>query len=514
MANTKVLWIGCGQMALLGAGSRWKGGSPTATAPSTSLSGMFELLSQERVGQGIDAPPKSRPFPSRAIAEAGGFLLRRIVDPADIHSGGNSKRDAEKILVPFMELVRALFAVSERLLLQLFDGIRSTSGISARGLIDYTRSYLSKDGIVYLAAQQTLSRDEALIIAAMVADRTLLNVHNSVFQQLSVNEDWRNGHAVHIALKWPWQDPIAIELEGRWVERVGSRPRFLCTRLVSFGLPMPFRRVVVQHPGNEPGDTDILPPPSDRVRATSARLFVLTTGRAASPFRRATRIGSDVVNLPTADGIEVEWIARGGVARRDRGQIGEDPRDEAPVGTGGRNPGADADVGAAEIRRRRAASGEVVEGQVAGRSHLKALEATWDALSAACSDAGWSLSAEPTLGAPAVDASFGGLNLPWEALVAVVRFGSSRLLVVDRGSSVGDECSLGLLVPVDPNQHDRHLAIAARKLCTSVNGRWRSPNLKAPHFKVKGIARPTDVWVDPDKYADLLRRRIASALGL
>ncbi len=511
-STTAVKWIGCGQMDLLAAGSRWKNGSPTLAAPSTSVSGMFEVVFRERVGQGIDPPRKNRPFPSRAIAGAGGFLLRRIADPANIHAAGGSKKGPEKFLLPFMELVRALFAVSERVLLQLFDGIRSSTVMNGRGLIDHTRSYLSKDSTVYLAARQALSRDEALIIAAMIADPTLFRMHNSVFQQLSVNEDWRGGLPVYVELEWPWQVPIAIELEGRWVDREGPSSRFLCTRLVSLGIPMPFRRVVVRHPGSEPGDTDVLPPPSDRVRATNARLFVLTTGRAASPSRRAARFGSDVVNLPTADGIEVEWVACGGVARKDRGQIGENPRDEAPVGTGGRKPGADANVGAAEIRRRRLAPGEVVEGQE--RSHLEALKATWDALSAACVQEGWSLGAAPTASSPSIGANFGGLNLPWEPLVAVVRSGSNRLLVVDRGSASGDECSLGLLVPVDPNQHDRQLATAARKLCTSVNGRWRSRNLKTPDFSVKGTARPTEVWVDQERYVNLLIRRIASALGL
>lgn len=473
---------------------------------------MFEVASWEKVGEGIEAPLRTSAFPSRAIAAAGGFLLRRIVDPTYRDSGGGSQKGPVWILLPHTELVRAVFAVSERMVLQVFDGIRNPTLPGGRGLIDKKRSRLSDDGTVILAARQQLSREEALIIAAMIADPTLMRAHNSVFQQLSVNRDWRAGLPVYVKLHWPWQGPIAIELEGRWVERVGSRPRFLCTRLVSLGIPMPFRRVVVNHPGSGPGDPDVLPPPSDRVRGTNARLFVLTTGRAASPSRRAAQVGSDVLNLSAADGIEVEWIARGGTARKDRGLIGEDPRDEAPFGTGGRKPGADIDVGAAEVRRRRVASEEVVEGQE--RSHLEALKATWDALSAACVEEGWTLSAVPTSPSPSVGANFGGLNLPWEPLVAVARSGSNRVLVVDRGSTVGDECSLGLLVPVDPNQHDRQLATAARKLCTSVNGRWRSPNLKAPQFKVKGIARPTDVWVNQDKYTDLLRRRIASALGL
>lgn len=506
---THLLWIGCGQMDLLAAGARWKDGSRALAAPSTRVSGMFEAIACEKVGEGVDPPLTNRPFPSQAIAAACGFLLRRIADPTNSQSGGSSQRDPEKILLPYMELVRAIFAVSERVLLQLFDGMRNPTLPGGRGLIDRTKSHLADHGTVILAARQQLSREEALIIAAMIADPALMRAHDSVFQQLSVNRDWRDGHPVHMKLAWPWQVPIAIELEGRWVERVGTRPRFLCTRLVSLGIPMPFRRVVVNHPGSEPGDPDVLPPPSDRVRGTNARLFVLTTGRAASPSRRAAQVGGDVLNLPAADGIAVEWIARGGAARKDRGLIGEDPRDEAPFGTGGRKPGADIDVGAAEVRRKRVASGEASE-----RSHLKALEATWDALFAACSDADWSLSAWPRSRPAVVGAEFGGLDLPGEPLVAVVRSGSNRVLVVDRGSLVGDERSLGILVPLKGAVSERQLAFAARELCTSLDGRWRSPNSRNENFRVVAVARPADVWEDQDAYAKLLRSRIASAFGL
>lgn len=52
----------------------------------------------------------------------------------------------------------------------------------------------------------------------------------------------------------------------------------------------------------------------------------------------------------------------------------------------------------------------------------------------------------------------------------------SRLLVVDRGSPTGDECSLGLLVPKRSavGLTDAALAASARAACASVDGRWGS----------------------------------------
>lgn len=509
-SGTAIKWIGCGQLDLLVAGSRWRNGSPMPAGQSIRVSATFEAVRTEMIGVGAESQAlNTRPFPSGPIATAPGFLLRRVVDPGDVEAGAGSSTGPELILLPHMELLRGLFGVSNDVLLELFDGIRNPAMPGGRGLIDRKRCHLRDDGTVVLAARRNLTREEALVVAALITDASLLKLHDSVFQQLSVKPEWRDGRPVYLAVAWPWKAPVHLELDGRWVERAEGRRRFICTRLVSLGIPMPFRRVEVHHPGSEQGNTDHLPPPSDRLRPTNARLFVLTTGRAASPSRRSVEVGTDSMNLPMASAIEVISLPHGGVSRNDRGQIGEESRDDAPFGTGGRKPGADTEVGAADIRRGRAGPGEVP-----ARSHLKALAVTWDALAAACTRAGWALTALPISRGSSANARFGGLDLPREPLVAVVAAGGRRLLVVDRGSPLGDECSLGILVPANLARPDHQLAAAARRVCTSVYGRWRSRNLVTRDFRVTGINRPTEVWDDQDAYVNLLRRRVASALGL
>lgn len=107
--------------------------------------------------------------------------------------------------------------------------------------------------------------------------------------------------------------------------------------------------------------------------------------------------------------------------------------------------------------------------------------------------------------------------MPREPLVARVGIGDRRVLVVDRGSPAGDECSLGILVPLRTDMTDRALAVAARKACRSLGGRWRSPMvrlIRPVDFQVIAINRGVEVWEDAGAYERMLGRRIASALGV
>lgn len=509
-STVRMLNMGCGQLDLLVPGSRWSNGTFIGESPTTSVTGLFERVREENLGIGLDPQPYGQqPFPSGPIADASGFLLRRSVTGTAPEKTSSPKSLPDFVLLPQMELLRCLFGVSNGFLLELFDGIRNPAVSGERGLVDRRRSRVMDDGTVLLAAGRPLSRDEALIAAAVVADRPMRTLHDSAFQQMCVSREWHGGGSQRLQLAWPWTKPVPIELHGRWVVRSGESPRrFIVTRISSIGIPLPFMRVEVHHPGAEGAGRDDLPPPAGRTRYANARVVVLTVGRAASSSRRPVELSSRMVDFQTASDIEVLNIARGGRARTDGGGIGEAPRDEGPFGTGGRQPGADLEVGAAIVRRRRVAAGETAE-----RSELKALDATWDALFTACSGADWSLSALPRYRSAVVGAKFGGLDLPKEPLVAVVRLGPDRVLVVDRGSLVGDERSLGILVPLKGAMSERQLAFAARELCTSLDGRWRSPNSRNEIFRVIAVARPARVWDHPEEYAKLLRSRIASALG-
>lgn len=516
--DARVRWVGCGQLDLLAAGSRWRRGAPAGYVPMERVSAAFELVRDERIGEGLVPHPDGfRPFPSRPIATSAGFLLRRVPEQINGKLEHSAGWKPELILLPQMELLRGLFGVSGPFLIELFDGIRNSAVLGERGLINRRHSRLQDDGTVILAASRNLSRDEALIAAAVVSDPQLRRLHDFVFQHLSVNSNWRGGRPIDLNLPWPWQMPIRLGIDGRWIARAGGGRRFLAMRLVSIGMSLPFSRIEVHHPGGEAGDRSGLPPPEGRLRSKNARIMVLTTGRAASPSRRPAEIETGSVELPNSAGVEIVSVARGGIARIDRSGIGEDPRDEGPFGTGGRQPGADAQVGLAVTRRMGAGRSDtsmldpVLRPE---RDLAQALDLTWRALSTACMRAGWRLDALPMRDTVVTGAPHGGLDLRKEPLVARVSAGTRRALIVDVGSPTGDERSLGVLVPRNAALSDRALAALARKAATSVNGRWRSPTLYSWDFRVTAVNRSAEVWKNVDAYASMLRRRIASALGI
>ena len=67
-----VRWIGCGQLDLLGSGSRWRRGAPSREyAQAQRVSAAFEFVRDERLGEGLVPQPNGlRPFPSRSIANS------------------------------------------------------------------------------------------------------------------------------------------------------------------------------------------------------------------------------------------------------------------------------------------------------------------------------------------------------------------------------------------------------------------------------------------------------------
>lgn len=508
--DVSVHWIGCGQLDLLVPGSRWREGKRVGLARGRTVEAKFERAWREKVGTGVHPQPLGRPFPSSLFAGVGGLLLRRFraeTEPAP------DRGDPDLVLLPPMELLRALFGMSNGFLLEMFDGIRNPAVSGERGLISRRLSHLREDGTVVLEAGRDLSRDEAIIAAAIVTDDAIRKLHDAAFQQLSVDPEARAGRSTQLTLKWPWSTPVPIRLVGRWVKRTDGPARFIASRIEAIGLPLSFKRVEVRHPGSPKGACEDLPPPDGRTRPANARLVVLTTGRAASTVRRPAEVGTGTLDLTTAKDIEVVSVACGGNARRDRAGIGEEPRDAAPFGSGGRQPLADPEVGAAVVKRK---SGP---GETPDRPAVDALRMTWKALQSACASRGWTLRAMLKPGRAFGEPAHGGFDFAREPLVGlVVDTTGKRLLVVDRGSPTGDECSLGLLVPKDEvaTMTDAALAAAARRACTSVDGRWRSRMLHQHpprEFRVTAVNRDARVWQSCDKYAAMLARRLASVLG-
>lgn len=135
--NVRILPVACGQLDLLTIGSRWKGRSPAGETPAKRYSATYHLRDVESLGVGADQPARY----TQLMAEAPCFLLEREEE--------DDSSDPWKVLLPQMELVRALFGVSSRLLIELIDGLRDPTSAD-RGILDRNDSRLQEDGAVRL----------------------------------------------------------------------------------------------------------------------------------------------------------------------------------------------------------------------------------------------------------------------------------------------------------------------------------------------------------------------------
>lgn len=494
-------WVASGQLDLLTIGSRWKRGFRVDERHGERHAARYDCEKVEKLGVGAEHPVDARRrLPSRTVAGADCFLLERA---------GAAKGDGlgpRVVLLPQMELVRALFGVSGRMVIELIDGLRDPT-VADRGLLDRKRSELLPDGTVRLDCWRRPTREEALILAAMVADPALMRLHDEVFQQLSVQKEYREDMPVWSKVTWPFPESVELDIEGRWFERQGGALRFLGTRITGVGLRLAFTRVEVICPGAGDEETpDRQPPASGRLRPANARVVVLTTGRSPSPSRRPIEIASEPVSIPASRDVSIDFVARTGPSRPAISSLGEDPREEGEFSTAGREGGADPAVGRAEIRRK--VGGDA---HAAASDRERSLRITWAAVVAAVNKAGWRLTPYPLYGGGGPGTRDGGFDFGHEGILAGVNVEGMLVVVADGGTIEGDRRSLGLLVPTTKRPVRRSDLAAIREAGAEYGGRWGSASLEVQGFGISAVRRHPAVIKDADLYAALLRRRIADA---
>lgn len=339
-------WVGCGQLDLLAIGSRWERGRRTGTATAEEHRGSYRAVGKERMGLGCEQHSEnSRFLPSRSSELALCFLLERQSAAARQYNG------PRKILLPYAELVRAMFGVSGRFLLQLLDGLRDPFA-SDRGIIDRSKSAVLEDGTIRLVCWRRPTDDEALILAAMISKPEIMRFHDSVLQQLIIQPDFRNGGSGHLVVDWPFAGEVGLKIEGTWFERVDGFKRFLVTRILELDLGLPFRRIEVHHLGSGSEDSpDRSPPPRGRLRAASAPTLLLTTGHPPTASRRPGELTSMPLDIVGANTITIDYFGKGGPPHPATSTIADAKSSEAEVSTASRTAGGDSEVGRVEVRR-------------------------------------------------------------------------------------------------------------------------------------------------------------------
>lgn len=495
--DTMFRWVGCGQLDLLTPGSLWRQGTYWGADRTLTEVGDFRYDRDENLGLGDRYQPLGgKPFPTSGIHDAPCFLLEEPREP-----GPASKRRA--ILLPKMELARCIFGVGNDILLELFDGLQGSPVAPDRSTIDRLRSFDNEDGSVVITSSRDLSDDKALVIAATLFDKRVQGLHRRVYQQLSVDRHFKDGDPIYVNMPWPWSEPVSMRVSGRWVRRLTGPQRFIVSRIDEISIPLSFSRIEIRHPGSSRAMDLDQPRASGRMRLANAAQPALATGRASSPSRHPVTVPTGTSGTLDASGITITRVEHSRGSRGAEDIIGERGRDEALIGTGGRQQGSDPEIGSAITQR-----GEMLVGDLPARSIEDALRKTWSALDTACSVKGWKMRAIPRQNPVSANTPFGGLDFTREPLVVAIHSGGDRVLVVDRGSPSGSEVSLGILIPSDGRTTDRELAASARRTCTSVDGRWRSPRCRSDDFRIVSVNRTQKMWDDADAFGDAMIRRL------
>ena len=495
-------WVGCGQLDLLAVGSRWERGRHTGTATAEEHRGSFRAVGKERIGLGCEQRREdSRFLPSRSSGLAPCFLLERESSAATQYNG------PRKVLLPYAELVRAMFGVSGRFLLQLLDGLREPFALD-RGLIDRSKSAVLEDGTIRLVCWRRPTDDEALILAAMISKPEIMRLHDSVLQQLIVQPDFRNGGSGHLVVDWPFAGEVGLKIEGTWFERVDGFKRFLVTRILELDLGLPFRRIEVHHLGSGSEDRpDRAPPPRGRLRAVSAPTLLLTTGRPPTASKRPGELTSMPLDIVGANTISIDYFSKGGPPRPATSTIAGAKSSEAEVSTASRTAGGDSEVGRVEVRR--ISSGG--NGPRVDQYRADSLRVTMTAIEAAAASMGWKVTPYPKSGLYLPGATAGAFDFDREGILVGLNVRGRHILLVDSGTGTGDRRSLGILVPTMTRPVAEYDLATIRD--AERNGiRWGSAATKLAGFAIHAVRRHPKVWKMGSSYADPIRSRVEQAI--
>lgn len=495
-------WVGCGQLDLLTIGSRWERGRRAGAATAEEHRGSYSFIANERMGLGSERRGDNVRFlPSRSSERALCFLLERQSAAA---MGPNGPR---KILLPYAELVRALFGVSGRFLLQLMDGLRDPFALD-RGILDRSQSAVLQDGTVKLVCWRRPTDDEALVLAAMISKPEIMRLHDSVLQQLIVQPDFRSGGSGYLIIDWPFAGEVGLKIEGTWFERAKGFKRFLATRILELDLRLPFRRIEVHHLGTGSDDRpDRSPPPIGRLQAANATALLLTTGRSPTAFRRPGELTSAPLDIVGAKNITIDYFGKGGPSNPASSTFGDAKSSEAEVSTASRIAGGAGDVGRVEVRR---VSGSG-DGLRLEQHRVDSLRATMTAIETAAATMGWKMTPYPSSGQYLAGATGASFDFDREGILVGLNVRGRHILIADGGTGTGDRRSLGILVPTMTRRVAENDLEAIRN--AERNGvRWGSASTKLAGFAIHAVRRHPKVWETGSSYAALLRRRVEQAI--
>ena len=507
-------WIGCGKLALVPIGSRWRRRMPapspwspvhTATAVCVGI----ETIGRAVSGRGLDH------YPFDVEPEARCFRLEL---------DGNPRKIA---LLPVVEVIRSVFGCRSGFLRQLFDGVRDPALMKRRFLFDRARSR-HVERVVDLFCHSRPTEREAWIAATMMACSVFRASHDGVFARIQVAGGLASGTGSVFETSFPFAGdaPIGLAYEGRIVEiergsqtvvplkgvpvplKRDTTARELITRVRAFESASAFD--VVSYSWPRPQTVKGLPPREGGSVSGDRRAIVLVDGITPGTLRATKRLGVEGADALARTG--VVFVSR----PRLVGDKGSSSASGGRAGAGGRivgstadpNPQGDDDVTPMEIEARNADGNP---GAGLGR-RAKSMIATDDAMRSLNGAGGWSirgLAAAPGLVPALLPLTNGRSSL---AIVEYeITIGAGAVMVYEAGSTDRDKRALGFvardrMAPFSDDDLGR-----LRSLVLAARAHWLGGR-SFPGHVVSGLRRSGPLWTDVSAYAAAIRTKITAVI--
>jgi hypothetical protein len=508
----KRFWIGCGHFDDFTIGSRWLGGqlqqSRWLEKTYTAEIGRSWI---ENLGDCREVAYAGRPAPCfsySGIREAPSVTLPLAGIGAPAHLAA----------VPVLELARMVFSVSSRFARQVFDGLRDPALVPDRALFDRKESKrMSSPSCIRLMCNREFTDEEAMLAAMLIADPGLRAFHDGLFASYMVGRPTNGPYAAY--LDAPAQFPLGtqISFNGRWVDCIGNdqsvKRRFLITRILSIKIPASFKMVEMDYPSTAVNPA--LPPQDTWRNRPLPRPINVETGippALGNDFEESPTHGGSVV---IGTGVEVVRKPRLEGKRGPQRFAGYKDQDGLRSGsTADRAPGGDADVSPISLYREQDDADEPGD-ESCPPPAPQSLSDTFEALENMCAKNGWRLL--PLGSGPCSLRRTPDARRRWTSvLVAMVETSSRQILVIDPGTYLGDERSLGLLVPAhgrsgfDPPEVGRILGHWAKS-----GGHWGGRGLQTTlgrRYVIRPVTRRRRAQPSADLYGKQLQKVVLSLI--
>jgi hypothetical protein len=486
-------WIGCGELATVPVGSRWRNGKavgsrrmPDAFVGEGKITSI-STISLRDWGGGKGAAY----FPINGVASGPCFVFEL--------KGGT----LEKVIVPMTEVLRTMFGRTSDLLLQLYGGRVADEArrfqIPERPENPERLLKPDPDGKLSMRYERAPSRQEALIAAMVLTDDRLAESFFGVSNDLRSSLRWHDVEGVPVVATCPLGEGTRIAFEGRWIGRASPPSRlFLVTRLLSATYTPAFRLLEVSFPSSKVDPR--LPANYERTTIGPVETIHVRAERDPAPGRPTLEIETPGAVVTLVTGVDFRLLPEEPESAAPQSSVRvEDDRDDAEGSSGDAVQGGDR-----KVRRVTTRDEDLLKGP---DPREVSMSATHAAIKTFAASHGWKTSYYR--GVPFEDVGQGFRIL----LVGVVAGGDDgvEVMICDGGESNTKTRSIGLVRKSDGTPFDARDMKMLKRFILDEDAHWRGREKLAA--AKDWIIAPVLRDCVPSKNLALYAERIAVQIG-